>query len=41
MYKYTHIADVLIRKYGWDRVPWFRSWREIFEHMKGKSYGRY
>jgi len=30
MYKYTHIADVLISKYGWDRVPWFKSWKEVY-----------
>ena len=27
-YNYTHIISKLLTKHGWDRVPWFVSWKE-------------
>jgi len=30
MYSFKHLEECLIRKYGWDRIPWFKSWKEVY-----------
>lgn len=30
MYNFKHLEEVLMKKYYWDRVPWFKSWKEVY-----------